>query len=188
MQRIAKAISDDWWLFTLEGILAIAFGVSAWVWPGLTIGTLVILFGAFSISAGVISLFAAFEARRLGESPWGYIFQSLLNVGTGVAVLAWPDISARALLYVIAAWAIVSGIYEVAAAIELRKLIDNEWFLAMGGLASIAFGVLVAVFPGRGAVALVWTIGLYAIAFGIMLIALGFRLRGSGQNLTTSAT
>jgi uncharacterized membrane protein HdeD (DUF308 family) len=188
MQRIAKAITDDWWLFTLEGILAIAFGITAWVWPDLTIDTLVILFGAFAISTGVINLVAASGARRLGESPWGYVFQGLLGIATGVVVIVWPDISATALLYVIAAWAILIGISEVAAAIELRKLIDNEWFLALSGLASIAFGVLAVMFPGDGAVALVWTIGVYAVAFGFLLLGLGRRLRGLGRNLTSAAT
>jgi uncharacterized membrane protein HdeD (DUF308 family) len=188
MQRIAKAITDDWWLFTLEGVLAIAFGISAWVWPDLTVDTLVILFGAFAIAIGVMNLAAASAARRLGESPWGFVFRGLLDVGAGIVVFVWPDISERALLYVIAAWAIAIGIFEVAAAIELRKLIDNEWFLALAGVASIAFGVLVALFPGDGAVALVWTIGVYAIVFGIFLLGLGRRLRGWGRNLTSSAT
>jgi uncharacterized membrane protein HdeD (DUF308 family) len=188
MQRIAKAITDDWWLFTLEGILAIAFGISAWVWPDLTVDTLVLLFGAFAITIGVMNLVAASMARRLGDSPWGYVFRGLLDIGTGIVVFVWPDISETALLYVIAAWAIAIGIFELAAAIELRKLIANEWFLALGGVASIAFGVLVALFPGDGAVALVWTIGIYAIAFGIMLIALGRELHGWGQHLPSSAT
>jgi uncharacterized membrane protein HdeD (DUF308 family) len=183
MQRIAKAITDDWWLFLLEGVAAIAFGVTAWVWPGLTIGALVILFGAFVFTAGAINLFAAFEARRLGESPWGYVFQGLLDLGTGIVVLVWPGISAVALIYVISAWAVINGVFEVITAIELRKLIDNEWFLALSGLASVAFGVLVALFPGEGAVALVWAIGAYSIVFGIFLLSLGFRLRGWGRNI-----
>jgi uncharacterized membrane protein HdeD (DUF308 family) len=188
MRRIAKAIADEWWLFTLEGMMAIAFGVAAWVWPDLTIDTLVLLFGAFAVAAGGINLVAAVEARRLQESPWGYLFQSLLNLGVGVAVFLWPDISERALLYVIAAWAIVIGTFEIAAAIELRKLINNEWFLALAGIASIAFGVLVSLFPGDGAVALVWTIGVYSIVFGVMLIALGRRLRGFGRDLAATAS
>jgi uncharacterized membrane protein HdeD (DUF308 family) len=187
MQRIAKAITDDWWLYMVEGIVAIAFGASAWVWPDLTIDTLVLLFGVFVFTVGAINLFAAFEARRLGESPWGYVFQGLLDIGAGIIVLVWPEISETALLYVIAAWAVVIGTFELTAAIELRKLIDNEWFLALAGVTSIAFGVLVALFPGDGAVAIVWTIGIYAIVFGVSMIGLGFRLRGWGRNLTSSA-
>ena len=186
MQHIAKSITNHWWLFLLEGILAIGFGITAWVWPDLTIDTLVVLFGAFVFADGLMSLVTAFEARRLGESPWGFVFQGLLGIGTGILVLVWPDISELALLYVVAAWAIAIGIFEVAAAIELRKLIDNEWMLGLSGVASIAFGVLAALFPGDGAVALVWAIGIYAVVFGTLLIGLSFRLRDWGHRLTSS--
>jgi uncharacterized membrane protein HdeD (DUF308 family) len=188
MQRIAKSITDRWWLFVLEGILAIGFGITAWVWPDLTIATLVYLFGAFAITSGIMNLAAAPGADEMGGSPWGFIFRGLLDIATGAVVILWPDISALALLYVIAAWAVVTGTYEVAAAIELRKLIDNEWALALAGIASIAFGVLVAIFPGGGAVALAWTIGVYAIAFGVLLIALGIRLQAGGRHLPSAAT
>jgi uncharacterized membrane protein HdeD (DUF308 family) len=186
-RSIAKAITDKWWLFAIQGVLAIGFGIIAWVWPDLTVRALVIMFATFSIAVGVASLFAANDARQLGQSPWGFAFQGLLGIATGVIVAVWPDISALALMYVIAAWAIVTGSFEIAAAIELRKLIDNEWFLALGGLASIVFGVLVAIFPGDGAIALVWAIGLYSIVFGGFLIGLGFRLHGEGRRLTSTA-
>jgi uncharacterized membrane protein HdeD (DUF308 family) len=186
MRQIAKSITDHWWLLVLEGILAIGFGIVAWVWPDLTIDTLVVLFGVFAIAGGLTYLAAAFEATRLGDSPWGFVFQGLLGIGVGIAVLVWPDISETALLYVIAAWAIVIGAFEVAAAIELRKLIDNEWFLGLAGVASIAFGVLAMIFPGDGAVAVVWAIGVYAVVFGALLIGLGVRLRDWGHRLTSS--
>jgi uncharacterized membrane protein HdeD (DUF308 family) len=187
MRSIANAITDKWWLYVLEGVLAIGFGLIAWVWPDLTVLTLVVMFAAFSISVGVANLFAATEARQVGQSPWGFVFNGVLGIATGVVVVVWPDISALALMYVIAAWAIVTGAFEIAAAIELRKLIDNEWFLVLGGIASIVFGVLVAIFPGGGAVALVWAIGLYAIVFGGFLIGFGFRLHGMGRQLTSAA-
>jgi uncharacterized membrane protein HdeD (DUF308 family) len=187
MQAVAKYITNQWWLVTLEGLLAIAFGIVAWVWPGLTVETLVALFGIYAIALGIMSLAAAFDANREGDSPLGFVFQGVLGIATGVLVFVWPDISATALLYVIAAWAIVIGIYEVVAAIELRKLIDNEWFLAFAGIASIAFGVLAAIYPGDGAVALVWTIGVYAVVFGVSLVALGVRLHGLGRQLTSTA-
>jgi uncharacterized membrane protein HdeD (DUF308 family) len=187
MQSVAKAMTDKWWLFLLEGVLAIGFGVIAWVWPDLTVGTLVVLFGAFAFVNGVMNLAAAPGASALGGSPWGFIFQGVLGIATGVIVAVWPDISALALMYVIAAWAIVTGIYRIAVAIELRKLIDNEWLLALGGIASIAFGVLAAMFPGDGAVALVWAIGLYAIVFGVLLVGLSYRLHGWGRHLSAAA-
>jgi uncharacterized membrane protein HdeD (DUF308 family) len=189
MQGIAKSVTNQSWLLILQGILAVVFGVVAWVWPDLTVATLVILFGAFAFATGVMNLVAAFGASRVGASPWGFVFRGLLGIGVGIVVAVWPDISALSLLYVIAAWAIVTGVYELAAAIELRKLIDNEWWLGLAGVASIAFGVLVALFPGDGAVALVWTIGVYAIVIGTFLIALGVRLHGLGRHLPSpSAT
>jgi uncharacterized membrane protein HdeD (DUF308 family) len=187
LRSIAKAFTDKWWLFLLEGVLAIGFGSIAWVWPDLTVLTLVVMFAAFAITIGVANLFAANEARQAGQSPWGFVFNGVLGIVTGVVVAVWPDISALALMYVIAAWAIVTGAYEIAAAIELRKLIDNEWFLALGGIASIVFGVLAAIFPGDGAVALVWAVGLYAVVFGGFLIGLGLRLHGWGRQLASPA-
>jgi uncharacterized membrane protein HdeD (DUF308 family) len=186
MERIAKSVTNQSWLLVFQGILAIVFGVVAWVWPGLTVATLVILFGAYAFVGGVMNLVAAVSASRLGDSPWGFIFRGLLGIATGVVVAVWPDISALSLLYVVAAYAIVIGIYEVAAAIELRKQIDNEWWVGLAGVASIAFGVLAFIYPGDGAVALVWTIGVYAIVFGILSIALGVRLHGWGRRLTSA--
>jgi uncharacterized membrane protein HdeD (DUF308 family) len=186
VKNYAKAITNQSWLLVLQGILAIVFGVVAWVWPGLTVATLVILFGAYAFVVGVMHLAAAVGAFRMGDSPWPFIFRGVLGIGTGVVVALWPDISATALLYVIAAYAIIIGFYEVAAAIALRKVIDNEWLLAIAGIASIAFGVLAAIYPGDGAVAIVWTIGIYAIFFGGLLIALGFRLHGWGRRLTSA--
>jgi uncharacterized membrane protein HdeD (DUF308 family) len=187
MQGIAKSMTSNWWLLVLQGILAVVFGVTAWVWPDLTVVTLVILFGAYAIAGGVMFLAAAYGAQKVGDSPWPFIFRGVLGIGTGVVVAVWPDISALALLYVVAAYAVVIGFFELATAIELRKLINNEWLLAIAGIASIAFGVLVAIYPGDGAVAIVWTIGVYAVFFGILLTALGFRLHGWGRQLTSAS-
>jgi uncharacterized membrane protein HdeD (DUF308 family) len=188
MEQFAKSVTDNWWVLIFEGILAILFGAVAWIWPGLTVVALVALFGAFSIVTGVMSLVAAYAARRVGQSPWLFVFRGVLGIGAGIVVFVWPDISALALLYVIAAWAFLSGISELMAAISLRRTIDNEWFMALAGIASIVFGVLVAIFPGAGAVALVWTIGIYAIFFGVMLVALGVRLRGLGERIGSPAS
>jgi uncharacterized membrane protein HdeD (DUF308 family) len=188
MQAIAKSITDKWWLVLFEGILAIGFGFIAWVWPGLTVATLVLLFGAFAFTDGVLNLIAAPRANWTGESPWGFILQGVLGLGTGILVVLWPDISALALMYVIAFWAIAIGATQIIAAIELRKVIDNEWFLALSGVTSIVFGVLAAIFPGDGAVAVVWAIGLYAIVFGSFLVALSVRLHGWGRQLTSATS
>jgi uncharacterized membrane protein HdeD (DUF308 family) len=186
VNRIATTITDQWWLVALSGVLTVVFGVLAWAWPGITLTTLVLLFGAYAIVGGVMSLAAAVARRGERAGPWPFVFQGLLGIATGVLVFVWPNISALALIYVIAAWAFITGIVEVVAAIELRKVISNEWLLALAGIASIAFGVIAAIFPGDGALALVWTIGVYAIVFGTLQIALGFRLHGWGRRLTSA--
>jgi len=187
MVSIAKAVTDKWWHFVLDGVLAIIFGAMAWVWPGPTVYTLVVLFGAYSLVGGVIRLFTADNARREGQSPWLFVFQGLLGIATGIIVFVWPGISGLALLYVIGFSAVFMGTSEIVAAISLRKVITNEWFLGLSGVASIVFGLLVAIFPGSGALALVWAIGLYAIVFGASLVALGLRLHGMDQRLTKVA-
>jgi len=185
MNDMAKAITSRWWLPLLDGVLAILFGLLAWVWPGLTILTLVVLFGAYAFVSGVVNLGAAFHAQRLGHSPWYFVLRGVLGIGAGIVVWVWTGISALALLYVIAIWAIVTGIFEAGIALEMRRQIEHAWLLGLAGIASIMFGVLVAFFPGAGAVALVWTIGIYAIVIGVLLVALGFRLRSVNRALTS---
>jgi uncharacterized membrane protein HdeD (DUF308 family) len=186
MASISKSITDQWWLVLLEGILAVAFGVIAWVWPDITVATLVILFGAYALATGLMNFYAAYAQHKLGASPWPFIFRGVVGVATGIIVAVWPDISAISLFYVVAAWALVSGVMALVSAIALRKVISNEWSLALAGIASIAFGVLAILYPGDGALALIWTIGIYAVFFGFMLIVLGFRLHSWGRQLTSA--
>jgi uncharacterized membrane protein HdeD (DUF308 family) len=186
MASISKSITDQWWLVLLEGVFAVAFGVIAWVWPDITVATLVILFGAYALATGLMNFYAAYAQQKLGASPWPFIFSGVVGVATGIIVAVWPDISAISLFYVIAAWALVSGVMALVGAIALRKVISNEWSLALAGIASIAFGVLAILYPGDGALALIWTIGIYAVFFGFMLIVLGFRLHNWGHQLTSA--
>jgi len=177
VERIAKAMTDQWWLVILRGVLAVLFGVSAWIWPGLTILTLVILFGAYALVGGVMNLGAAFAQRRMGSSPWPFVFQGVLGIAVGIVVAVWPDISALSLLYVIAAWAFVAGVFEVVTAVALRKMIENEWLLGLSGAVALLFGVGIAVYPGIGTLLLLSAIAAYAIIAGIMQVVLGLRLR-----------
>ena len=177
-------IARRWWVLALRGLAAILFGVLAWVWPGPTVLVLVILFGAYALVDGVFATYAAIQAARADRSWWPFVFEGVVGIAAGVIALVWPDISALALLYVIAAWAVVTGVVEIAAAIRLRREIEGEWWLALGGVASIAFGLLAFAFPGSGVLAVVWLIGTYAIVFGIALIALAFRLRSMASGTT----
>jgi len=176
-------VARSWWTLVLRGVLAIVFGVVAWLLPDTALRALIVVFAAYALVDGVFALIAAFgrggEERRLP-----LILEGVLGIGAGIVALVWPGLTTLALLYVIAAWAIVTGVFEIIAAVELRREIDNEWFLGLAGAASILFGVLAIIFPGTGALAVVWMIASYAIIFGVLLIALGFRLRGMGERGT----
>jgi uncharacterized membrane protein HdeD (DUF308 family) len=173
------SLSQNWWMMILRGVLAIMFGVAAFVWPGLTWFSLVILFGAYALVDGVIALAAGLQ--NVGDSPrwWVFLLEGIVGISAGITAFLWPGLTAYVLLMVIASWAIITGILEIAAAVRLRREITNEWALALGGLLSVGLGVLLFMRPVLGGLALVWTIGAYALLFGVLLIALGFRLRSA---------
>jgi uncharacterized membrane protein HdeD (DUF308 family) len=174
-------LSRNWWVFLLRGLAGILFGIITFVAPGISLAALVLVFGAYALADGVLAILAA--VRRRGEGRWGMLLlEGLVGIAVAVVTLLWPGITAITLLYLIAAWATVTGVLELVAAVRLRKEIKGEWLLALGGVASIAFGVLVALFPGSGALALVLWIGAYALVFGVLLVVLSFRLRAWGKH------
>lgn len=177
----------SWWILILRGIAAILFGVVAFIWPGLTGLVLVIGFGVYALVDGVFALITGIS--RLGHTSrgWAFILEGVLGIAMGLVALFWPGLTAIALIYLIAAWAVVTGIFEIVSAIQLRKEITNEWALGLSGALSIVFGVLLMFQPGTGGLTLVWILGGYAIAFGILLIVAGFRLRGN-RAVTTRDT
>lgn len=170
-------IVQNWWILAIRGVVAILFGIGAFVWPGLTLTVLVLLFGAYALVDGIFAVIAGFVMRRAQERWWVLILEGLTGIVLGVLTLLWPAITALTLLYFIAAWSIVTGVFEIAAAIRLRKEIEGEWALGLAGLGSLLFGILLMVLPGSGALALIWLIGAYALIFGILLLVLAFRLR-----------
>lgn len=175
-------LTRNWWAVALRGVAAVLFGIAAFVWPGVTLAALVLLFGAYAFVDGVFAIWHAFAARTSETNfRWFLGLEGLAGVVLGVLTLMWPGITALVLLYLIAAWAVITGVLEIAGAIELRKLIEHEWLLAIGGVCSILFGGIMAFNPGAGALALLWVIGSYAIVFGVVLIVLGFRLRSLGE-------
>ena len=175
------ALAKCWWLLLLRGIAAIVFGVLAFVWPGLTLVTLVLLYGAFALVDGVLSLIAAFTGSVKPVPTWWLVVVGLLGIAAGIVTFAWPGITAILLILFIGAWALVHGIFEIIGAIQLRNEIDNEWMLILGGLLSVVFGVLVLLAPGAGALGLIWAIASYSIVFGILFVALALRLRKHSQ-------
>jgi uncharacterized membrane protein HdeD (DUF308 family) len=172
-----EASSRHWWVFAIRGIAAILFGVLAFAWPGITLTVLVLLWGAFVLVDGVLAVVSAF--RTTNDHRWILLLEGIVGIGAGVVTFVWPELTALVLLYIIAVWALVTGVLELFAAYRLRKIIHNEWWLVLGGIASIAFGILMLAMPAAGAVALVWLIAAYAIVFGLLLIALAVRLHGT---------
>lgn len=177
MQGMGTLLARNWWAVALRGVIALLFGLVVLVWPGITLAVLVTFFGAFALISGIFALIAAFRSRRRDEPWWVLLLQGLVSVVAGVIALIWPGIAALILLYYIAAWAIVVGIIEIIAAIQLRKAIQNEWLLVVAGIASLLFGILLVIRPGVGVLAVLWLIAAYAIIFGVLLLVLGFRLR-----------
>jgi uncharacterized membrane protein HdeD (DUF308 family) len=181
-------LARGWYWIALRGLFAVLFGIFAFIWPGITLAALVLVWGVYAIADGVMALIAAYTMHEEGKPIGALIIVGILGIASGIVAFVWPGMTALVLLMFIAAWAVLMGIFEIAAAIRLRKHIDNEWLLALSGVVSIAFGVLMFLQPGAGALAVVWLIGSFAIFFGILLIALGFRLKGLASRLETRGT
>jgi uncharacterized membrane protein HdeD (DUF308 family) len=174
---LLHSLAKNWWLLLLRGLLSIAFGVLAIAWPGITILTLVLLYGAYALVDGIFAIIAAIRGEGGPAPRWWLAVVGLLGIGAGAITFLSPGLTTVALLMLIAAWALVRGVFEIVGAIRLRKEIDNEWMLILSGLLSVLFGIIMLVNPGAGALGLIWVIAAWAIAIGIMLCALAFRLR-----------
>jgi uncharacterized membrane protein HdeD (DUF308 family) len=178
-------LAQNWWTLALRGLAAVIFGILAYIWPDITFTVLVLLFGAYALWDGVFALVGAF--RTQGERRWMLVLEGLVGIAAGLVTFFLPGAATLAILTIIAAWAIITGILEIIAAVRLREEIEGEWFLLLSGLLSVLFGIALAIWPAAGLVAVTWMIGAYAIIFGILLIGLGFRLRNwSGKGLATS--
>jgi uncharacterized membrane protein HdeD (DUF308 family) len=170
-------VTRNWWVVALRGVLAILFGVLALFWPGLALATLVLLFGAFAFANGVLATWAAHAMRKRHQTWKPFLMEGIAGIIFGIFVLLWPEMTAIALILLVAAWALVTGVVQVAAAIRLRQDIEGEWMLALSGILSILLGFLFALWPGAGLVAVTWIIGFYAVLFGAAMVALSLRLR-----------
>ena len=164
-----------WWALALRGFVAVLFGLLTFFLPGITLVTLILLFGAYALADGVFNVVAFF---RVASHHWALLIEGLIGIIACILTFVWPAITALALLYVIAFWAIFTGVFEIIAGIRLRKLITNEWLLLLMGTLSFLFGLSILIAPGVGVLAIVIWIGAYALVFGIFLLALAFRLRG----------
>lgn len=175
-------LARTWWTTLIRGLVLVALGVVALLWPGLTLVALVYTYAVFAIADGVFSLVALMA--RAGRGPWwAQLLGGLLSLAAGAMALFLPGLTAVALLYLIAAWAVVRGIMDIVVAVELRKEITGEWFLVLAGVVSVLFGVLLVLQPGAGMLALLWLLGAFALVAGVSLIVLAFRLRGAGGRM-----
>jgi uncharacterized membrane protein HdeD (DUF308 family) len=183
---MVNQLAREWWLVALRGVLSIAFGILAFIWPGITLLVLVLFFGAYMLVDGVVALIAAIRFRYERERWPMLLLEGILGIVIGVVSLIQPAITALAWLYTIAAWAIVTGVLEIVFAVRVRRLITGEIWVALMGILSIVLGVALAALPGAGLLAWVWLIGAYAIIFGIFLVGFAMRLRrlASGVSAT----
>jgi uncharacterized membrane protein HdeD (DUF308 family) len=175
------SLSRRWWAVALRGVAAVLFGAMALVWPGITLFVLVVLFGVYALMDGALTLAAALRDRNAADNgPGGrgwIIARGVFGIAIGVLAVLWPGITAVVLLWSIAAWAVVTGVFEVVVAIRLRREMDREWLLALSGVLAVVFGLTLVVWPAAGALALVTVIGAAALLMGLTLLVFGFRLR-----------
>jgi uncharacterized membrane protein HdeD (DUF308 family) len=169
-------LARHWWIFLVRGLVAIAFGLLALFYPAATLVTLILFYGVFALVDGVFAVVSAIRGTGMG-SRWWLALVGVLGIIAGLVTFFWPGITALALLTVIGVWALIYGIFEIIGAIRLRKEIDNEWLLLIHGVLAVLFGLMVLVRPGAGAVALIWLIGSFALASGIVLVVLAFGLK-----------
>lgn len=176
---LLSSMAQNWWLLLLRGIAAIVFGVLAFMWPGITLLTLILFWGAYAVVDGVFSLWSAISGKGGGavNSRWWLALVGVCGIVAGVLAFALPGLTALVLLMFIAGWAIATGVLQVVGAIRLRKEIEGEWLLILSGLLSIAFGFVLIAWPGPGLLSVVWLIGSFAILEGIIYAALAFRLK-----------
>jgi uncharacterized membrane protein HdeD (DUF308 family) len=165
------------WMLMLRGAIAIAFGVLAVLWPGLTLLVLVGLFAAYAVLGGVVSIAAAIRIRHVDRKWWLPLLLGVISVVAGIYAVLAPAVTALVLVLLMAVNAILTGALDIAMAVRLRRAQRGHWPLLLGGAVSILFGALVIAAPGAGALALVWLISAYTILTGVLLFGLGLRMR-----------
>ena len=174
-----RPLTRSWWLILLRGIASILFGIAAFVWPGLTVLALTLLYGAFAMADGILALGAALTGSGERSIPtWWLVVIGLLGIAAGTVAFLWPGLTAFALVIMIGAWAVAIGVMQIIGAIWLRHEIEDEWLLIAAGILSVLFGAAVLLKPGAGALALAWAIGAFAILSGILLVAFALRIKG----------
>lgn len=174
-------LAANWWMLAIRGACAIIFGVLAWIWPGITLFALIILFGAYSLVDGVIAIGGAIRGGVPGQSRAWMAFVGVCGVAVGLIAFFWPGVTSLVMLMLIAAWAVVTGVFEIIAAISMRKEVSGTGWEVVSGVVSVLFGVVLFAWPASGVLTLVWLVGLFSILFGVMSLFAAFRLRKIGH-------
>ena len=182
---LVNDLARHWWVIALRGLAAVLFGVLAFVWPRTTLAVLVLLFGAYALVDGILAVVVAVRGGTDHRLFMG--LEGVVGVLAGLATFVFPGLTALVRLYIIAFWAVLTGVLEVIAAVRLRQAITNEWGLIIGGVLSVLFGIVLIAAPGAGALAVVFVIGAYAVLFGVTLLMLSWRLRSHAQQLPADA-
>jgi uncharacterized membrane protein HdeD (DUF308 family) len=182
-----ESVMRSWWVIALRVGIAILFGVLALAWPDMTLLALVALFAAYALLSGIVSIIGAIRNRSADQEWWMLLLLGLVALGAGIVAIVHPGLTALILILLIGANALLSGVLDIATAIRLRKVVQDEWLLMLSGAASVIFGILVFLFPGAGALAMIWIISLYAMVTGILLLGLALRLRAKAKAGTPTA-
>ncbi|MBV9522370.1 MAG: HdeD family acid-resistance protein [Alphaproteobacteria bacterium] len=171
-----QVLMRNWWALALRGVASLVFGLIAILFPGITIGALILLFAVYAVVDGVFAIIAGIRAAERHERWWPLALEGVIDILAGIVVFLWPALSLIVLIYIIAAWAVISGAALLGAAVRLRAL-RGDWLLAVNGVISVLLGVLLFLSPIAGAIVLAWWVGAYALLFGVLLIILAFQLR-----------
>ena len=180
-------LARNWWSLVLRGALGILLGIATFLWPGITLTAVLFLFGGYALLDGALSLAGALRAAQAHERWGALLIEGLVGILAAFVTILWPAITALALVFVIASWAIITGIAEIAAAVRLRRHIHGEWLLAVAGVLSVLFGVFIAAMPVAGALVIALWVGAYMLVFGVTLVALGLRLRSWSRGAPAGA-
>lgn len=183
---LSNLLAKNWWAVLLRGIAAIAFGLCAFLLPGATLLSLVVFFAAYAFVDGVFGIVSAVRAARQGERWGSLVAEGLVSIAAAAILVLWPGISIQAVIILLAAWAILTGVMMVAAAFRLNPEHGRVW-LGLGGIASVVFGILLVIAPFIGALVVTWWLGAYAAVFGFTLIALAFTLKRRQAELAEQA-
>jgi uncharacterized membrane protein HdeD (DUF308 family) len=170
-------MTQNWWAMALRGFAAVLFGIAAFMRPGITLWVLAPLFGAYALFNGVFAVIEAFSRDVSRERWWALLFEGVVSIVVGAMILIWPGLTAMRMLFLIAFWAIMTGVFEIITAIRLRHEIRGEWMMALIAILSMAFGLLLLAFPAPGAFSVILMIRAFVFAIGALMIALAFKLR-----------